>query len=169
MAEPLLDFLAGRAKAALPFLRGAVAQGLNINQIINALQASGIGTFRRQSMLDIIAALQNRFDPTNPKLTRIARFMRLVPETTVLPPEAHTVNVVTAQGSNYEYVVRLQSEENPVPRYITVVSEIPLSAANVYAVSETTFYGYAAVDQTPLTIDPGDQTIIEANVSPTAP
>ena len=160
MAEPLLDFLTGRAKAALPFLRGAVAQGLKPEQIIAALQASGIPTFRREVMLGIIAALENRAD--------LARYLRIVPPTTPLPPEAHTVNVVYNQTDNYQYGVKIVDPASPAPTWVTVVSAIPLSASNIRAVAETMQTRYTQFIPN-YDIESVDFQIIEANVKPTAP
>ena len=156
MAQPLLDFLTGRARTALPFLRAGVAQGLSSSAIIAALQGQGL-SFARQRMLDVIAALQGRAD--------INRYIRLAGETTPLPPEAHTVSVTNLR-TNYQYVVRA---ENPVTEdeyYVTVVSAVPLSVVQIRALADSAFLGTGDSSIDREEYDRSIVTIEEANVDP---
>ena len=117
MPQPLLDFLTGRARQALPFLRQLVSEGLEPTVIISELREYNLG-FQTQRVLDVIAALYGR--------ANVARWIRLVGANTALPPEAHTTNVA-GQSTNYQYVVRVENAPVGVPEFLTVSSDIPLS------------------------------------------
>lgn len=132
MAQPLLDFLEGRARAFLPFLRTGAAAGVKATAVIDVLRAFGI-PFTTQRVLDIYAALQNRAD--------LPRYLRLVPQTIPLPPEAHTINVVYEQVADYNYLVSVFHPATGRQEYITVASDIALSQANIRAQVDALFSG----------------------------
>lgn len=130
MAQPLLDFLTGRARTALPFLRAGVNQGLSPTEIIASLQAQGIPTARRQTMLDIIAVLQGN------AATR--RTVRLLPPNEPIPAALH-VTAVTNIKSLYQYTVRVTHPDLLTPQFLTVSSDVPLSRNNILADAQTMF------------------------------
>jgi hypothetical protein len=122
MAQPLLSFLTGRARAALPFIESGVARGLSPTKIIESL----IGLtplFRRQTMLDVIAALQGRAD--------LPRWMRITPPSEPLPLAAHVVSPVDLRG-NYQYVLKVDNAPFNVPPNITVNSAVSLSQEEIF-------------------------------------
>jgi len=51
---PLLDIMPRAAKIAWPFIKGAVKKGLGSEEIISAMRAADVLTFRRQDMLALI-------------------------------------------------------------------------------------------------------------------
>jgi hypothetical protein len=166
MPTPLLDFLEGRAKSALPFLRAGVKQGQSATQIIANLAPLNL-TFRRQAMLDVIAALQGKITPERkggiePPLTR------LLGVNTPIPQDLHNPAVVNL-NSNYQYVVNFAQEGVVTSDYLTVSSAVPLSIANIKLLgSLIANTGYLADVEAPQ-VSPTDVGVIEANVSPTAP
>ena len=156
MAQPLLDFIVGRARAALPFLRGLVAQALNPTAIVNRLQEQGL-SFRRQAMFDLIAALQNR--------AGVAQYLRITPPNTPLPTEAHALSVVNLR-SNYQYVVEAVNPISGAQSYITVSSEIPLSQVQIQATADSVFLSYRDLGVREGEYELGSGRIIEANRDP---
>lgn len=159
MNTPLLDFLEGRAKEALPFLRGAAARGLTPSQAIAELKPLNL-TFQRQRMLDVYAALQNRIDPE--------RIARLVGEDIPLPQELHNVSPVEL-GSNYQYVVGAFDDTGEPLGFVTVSSAVPLAPTAIRALAGGVFASdkelYLDEPQIPIAAI----AIGEANVSPGAP
>jgi len=156
MAQPLLDFITGRARAALSFLRGAVAQGLKATGIVDLLQSQGL-SFRRQAMFDVIAALQNR--------ASISQYLRITPPNTPLPAEAHALSVVNLRA-NYQYVVEAVNRISGAESYITVSSEIPLSQVQIQATADSVFLSYHDLAVREGEYVPGSARIIEANRDP---
>lgn len=159
MATPLLDFLVGRAKEALPYLRGAAKQGLSAAAAIELLRPLNL-TFRRQSMLDVYAALTNRIDPE-----RTARF---VGQTIPIPLELHNVSPVNL-STNYQYVVGATDETGEPIGYVTVVSNVALAPVQI-----RTRAGLLFASEGELYLEEGSLpvtavSIEEANVSPSAP
>jgi len=156
MAQPLLDFITGRARAALPFLRGAVAQGLAPTAIVEALRTQGL-SFRAQAMYDVIAALQNR--------ASVAQYLRLTPPTTPLPAEAHALSVVNLRA-NYQYVVSAVNAASGAEYDITVSSAVPLSRVQILAAADSAFLGSgnSAIGQREY--EATTRSIIEANRDP---
>ena len=124
MPQPLLDFLEGRARQALPFLRAAAKTELTAVQILAEMRAffppGATEPLRLQTQraLDIIAALRSRAD--------VNRWIRLAGPATVLPPEAHFRNIAP-QRSTFQYVVQVQNAPGEIPEIMTVSSDIPLS------------------------------------------
>lgn len=159
MAQPLLDFLEGRAKAALPFLRAGVAQGLSPTAIIASLEGK-VETFRRQAMLDIIHALQGVY--------KLPQYLRITPKATPLAAEAH-VTSPSAMDTNYQYVTKLDNPDLPAPIYITVVSDVPLSQIAIMGQAQLMYlgekYGLAGIDEFQRsTVD-----IVSASINPSTP
>lgn len=158
MATPLLEFLEGRAKEALPYLRAAAAKGLTPTEAIKELTPLGL-TFRRQAMLDVYAALQNRIDPE--------RTARLVGQGVPIPQELHNVSPVDL-GSNYQYVVGAYDVSGEPLGYVTVSSNIPLSAERIRLKAGILFATGAEVYLEDPNIPIAAIAIGEANVSPGA-
>jgi hypothetical protein len=121
MAVPLLDFLTGRAKAALPFLVASAEKGRTAAQAIAELAPLNL-TFRRQAMLDVYAALTSAPTPT--------RIERLIGPDVPIPQNLHTTSPAPL-GTNYQYVVSFESLVTENPDYLTVVSDVPLSIADI--------------------------------------
>ena len=117
MAQPKLEFLTGKARQALPFLRGFANAELSPTSALNLLKALNI-PIRTQTVLDIYAALQNRAD--------LNRYLRLVPPTEPLPAEAHT-GAVAPQRNNFEYIIQVTHPASKVSQYVQIGSDIPLS------------------------------------------
>ena len=155
MAQPLLDFLTGRARAALPFLRAAAAQGLS-GAVAIELVRQFAQTFQRQQMLDIYAVLQNRADPE--------RIARLVGQYAPIPNELHTPSV-TQLKNPYEYVVVATDEEGEDIGALTVGSTFPLSAEEIHRRANTLFREQPAVYLSKQIGELVAQSIEEANVS----
>jgi hypothetical protein len=130
MAQPLLDFLEGRARVALPFLRAAANAGVKVTAVIDVLRAFGL-KFATQPILDIYAALQGRAD--------IRRYLRIVPPATTLPAEAHAANVVYNQAENYNYVIRVFNPALQHEQYVVVASAVPLSQLQIRAKVDAMF------------------------------
>lgn len=119
----LFDLLTGGARAALPFLTELAATDLSANAIIDKLKEFGLG-FQRQQALNVIGALRSAEDPM--------RFIKLIGEEAVLPEEAHTLSVVRFE-TPFHYVVETNAEDLGLPEAVTVVSDVPLSAGDIYA------------------------------------
>jgi hypothetical protein len=154
MAQPLLDFLEGRARVALPFLRAAATAGVKVTAVIDVLRAFGL-KFATQPILDIYAALQGRAD--------IKRYLRIVPLTTTLPSEAHKANVVYNQIANYNYVIRVFHPDTMGTQYVVVASAVPLSQLQIRAKVDAMF---ATGERYKLTLEEyadSEVTIEEAN------
>lgn len=128
MPQPLLDFLVGRARQALPYMRALAARGTNAGVALEILQQFDLG-FQKQRFLDVYAALQNRAD--------VNRYARLVGPNGILPPEAHTVAVteLTSNGQpvNYQYLLEVENGPIQAPEYITVSSQVPLSTNDIFS------------------------------------
>jgi hypothetical protein len=123
MATPLLDFLTGRAKQALPILKGAAARGLSATAALALLVPEHL-TFNRQRMLDVYAALQPAVAPE--------RAFRLVGQNAPLPYELHN-NPPQQMAHNFEYVVEAVDEFAEPLGYLTVSSAVPLAGNEVRA------------------------------------
>jgi hypothetical protein len=155
MAQPLLDFITGSARMALPFLRKAAAAGVKAGAVIDVLRAFGL-KFSTQRMLDVYAALQGRAD--------LSRYLRIVPPTVTLPYEAHTEAVFNMR-TNYQYVVRVFNPATQNEQYVTVVSEFPLAEVQIRAEVDTIF-ATGQKYQVPLDeYTDSDVSIVEANRS----
>lgn len=139
MATPALDFLTGRAREALPFLRGAIARGLSNAEIL-ALKGIEFASFARQRMLDVIAILRQSVPVRAGSPTLFQRYLRIVPPTTPLPIEAHAPSV-TNLSSTYQYLVRADNLKTDEEFFITVSSAVPLSQVQINAVADTIFLG----------------------------
>lgn len=140
MAIPALDFLTGRAREALPFLRGAIARGLTNPEIL-ALKGIEFPSFARQRMLDVIAVLRQLVPVRAGSPTLFQRYLRLVPPTTTMPIESHAPSV-TNLSSTYQYLVRADNLVTDEQIYITVSSAVPLSQVQINAVADSTFLSY---------------------------
>jgi hypothetical protein len=158
MAQPLLDFLVGRAKAALPFLRKAAKEGLTATAAIESLKALNL-TFQRQRMLDVYAALQSRAD--------VNQYIRLVGENTVLPEEAHHP-AETNLNSNYQYVVGGVNAAGEDLGFATITSAVPLAAIEIRALGTGLLASGSYLEDVVTDLEVAYVTIEEANVSPTA-
>jgi hypothetical protein len=123
MATPLLDFLTGRAKQALPTLKGAAARGLSPTAALAELVPLNL-TFNRQRMLDVYAALQPAVAPE--------RAFRLAGQNVPLPYELHN-NPPQQMIHNFEYVVEAVDEFSNPLGYLTVTSAVPLSGNEIRA------------------------------------
>lgn len=159
MAVPLLDFVTGRARQALPFLKKAASEGLTPTQAISQLRELG-GGGQTQRLLDIYAALQNRIS--------LPRILRLVGETTTIPKDLHHLAETTI-NSNYQYVIATSVGGYPTPDFLTVTSSVPLSAAQIRAQGAFLFNSeeYSDLDLGP--VEQSDIDITEANVADYAP
>lgn len=164
MPQPLLDFLTGRARQALPYLRALAARGTQAGVALEILRSFDLG-FQRQQFLDVYAALQNRAD--------VNRYLRIVPPNTLLPPEAHTVAVteLTSQGRfvNYQYVLEVENEPLGAPEFITVSSQVPLSQNEILSLGTGVLNNPAAYDFSTDQLGKIQLSIAEANVSQRAP
>lgn len=129
MSVPLLDFLTGRAKQALPFLEGFAQKGFTPAQALEALKGLA-PTFNRQSMLDVYAALQSRLTPE--------RVLRLAGRTAPIPISLHNPSPADL-GSNYQYRVGAFDETGEPIGYVTVSSNIPLAAVQIEATAGLLF------------------------------
>lgn len=121
MAMPLLDFITGRARQALPFLRAAAVRGDTPSAALASLKPLDL-TFNRQRMLDVYAALQNRLD--------VARTLRLVGSSTPIPAELHDI-AASNINSNYQYIVGAYSEEGIPLGFLTVASSETLTRGEI--------------------------------------
>lgn len=155
MAQPLLDFLTGSARRALPFLRSAAAKGLSANAAIAGLRQLDIGV-QRQRVLDIYAVLQNRANPE--------RIARLAGENTTIPVDVHTPAPVDI-ANPFQYVIEANIEGEATGDYLTVVSTVPLSPRQIREQGVFLFNGedYRDLELGPLSTV--DIQIIEANAS----
>ena len=156
VAQPLLDFLTGRAKSALPFLRASAARGESSAQAIANLKGLDL-TFNRQRMLDVYGALLNRTSPD--------RWFRLVGETTPLPVEAHTV-AVTNLSNNFQYLLHAENTVTGDDYYVTVGSEFPLSKVQILALGDSTFTAPTRSGVTTEDYSQSVVTVLELNQSP---
>lgn len=159
MAQPLLDFLVGRAKEALPYLSGAARQGLTAAAAIDLLKPLNL-TFNRQRMLDVYAALQNRKDPE--------RSARLVGENVPIPQELHRESPADL-STNYQYVVGAYDENGDNLGHVTVVSSVPLAAAAIRENALDIFRSDTALYLSVKNAAINSVSIVEANVSVSAP
>lgn len=155
MAQPQLEFLTGKARQALPFLRGFARAELSPTSALNLLKALNI-PIRTQTTLDIYAALQNRAD--------ITRYLRLVPPTQPLPTEAHT-GAVAPQRNNFEYIIQVTHPATGVSQYVQIGSDIPLSQNAINSRVDAIFagnekYQIALEDYPDSTVQ-----IVEANIA----
>jgi hypothetical protein len=155
MAQPLLDFLTGRARAALPFMRKAVAAGVSAANALDVLRAFGVG-FQTQAFYDVYNALLGR--------AKLPAYLRIVPDTTTLPYEAHAVNPVR-QRTNYEYVIKIFHPPTGHQQYITVGSAVPLSVLQLKAQTDAIFASEAIYEVTREEYPDSEVTVIEANVA----
>lgn len=128
MAQPLLDFLVGRARQALPYMRALAARGTQPGIALEILKEFELG-FQRQQFLDVYAALRNKAD--------LNRYLRVVPANVTLPPESHAIAVteLTSAGRpvNFQYTLELENEPLEAPEFITVSSQVPLSQNQILA------------------------------------
>jgi hypothetical protein len=159
MAERELSFLTGRAGEALPYLKGAAAEGLTPTAAIALLKGLNL-TFNRQRMLDVYAALQARVDPE--------RAARLVGQNAPIPQELH-FTPPQQMLANYEYVVEAVDEFAEPIGYVTISSSVPLAANEIRARG-----GLLFVTQSEVYLEEEDQiphavTIVEANVNASVP
>lgn len=159
VAQPLLDFLTGSARAALPFLRSQVLQGISANQIISNLKDYGL-SFQRQRVLDVIAALRGYAD--------LPKYLRLVGGNTPLPYEAHVINIASQQA-NYNYVLKNENAPEGIPEYITVSSVVPLSVNNILALGRQKIFDQSRYQANAADLDKVTQTITEASASSRTP
>jgi hypothetical protein len=155
MAQPLLDFLTGRARAALPFMRKAAAAGVTAANALDVLRAFGVG-FQTQAFYDVYNALLGK--------ATIKNYLRIVPETVTLPYEAHAVNPVR-QRTNYEYVLEIFHPPTGHQQYITVGSAIPLSQLQLKAQADAIFSSEAVYEVEQAEYPDSEVTVIEANVA----
>jgi hypothetical protein len=158
MAERELSFLTGKAGEALPYLKGAAAEGLTPTAAIALLKGLNL-TFNRQRMLDVYAALQARVDPE--------RAARLVGQNVPLPQELH-FTYPRQMSSDYEYVVEAVDEFAEPIGYVTISSSVPLAANEIRARG-----GLLFVTQSELYLEeeqqiPHSVSITEANVNASA-
>lgn len=155
MAQPLLDFLTGSARRALPFLKQYAKEGLSANAAASRLKLENAG-IQRQKVLDIYAVLQNRANPE--------RIARVTGENTTIPVEIHTPVPVDI-NSPFQYVVEANIEGQATGDYLTVVSTVPLSPRQIREQGVFLFNGedYRDLELGPLSTV--DIQIIEANAS----
>jgi hypothetical protein len=159
MAQPLLDFLEGRARQVLPYLRKLVSQGLSSHDIQLILGEFGLG-LRRTVLLDIIAALKGARD--------VGRYIRLVGENTPIPLEGHAVAPVNL-SNNYSYLVEVENGPVTVPEFVTVTSAIPLSANQIFSVATGILASGDSGELSDRELAAVTLAINEAQVSPSAP
>jgi hypothetical protein len=159
MAIPLLDFLEGRARQALPFLRSAAAKGLTATAALESIKGL-TPTFNRQRMLDIYAVLQERADPE--------KLARLVGQNVPIPQELHTPSPAEMR-SNYQYVVEAIDEFAEPIGYVTISSAIPLSGADIRASAGLIFATQSELYLEEETQRASAVSIIEANVNASVP
>ena len=155
MPEPLLDFITGRARAALPFLRKAAAAKVSPSAAADVLRAFGAG-IQTQKLLDIYAVLQQRFS--------VAQVLRLVPETTPIPEDLHFEPPFDV-NHNFEYVVAPTFSVGNPDDYLTVVSSVPLSPASIRALGAELGTEGGESDIQAGILAPEDISIIEINKS----
>ena len=159
MAQPQLQFLVGKARAALPILRGAAAQGLSATEALGLVEQAGIRTLR-SVIFDIYAALQGR--------ANVAQYLRLTPTTETLPPEAHA-RAVNPQADNYFYTARVFHPDTGNQQYVIVGSAVPLSEVQIRGSVDAIFatgekYKVTLEDYPDSTVD-----IVEATVGSGVP
>ena len=122
----LVRLLSKSARAALPFLEGAVEAGKGANEILKTAKELGF-TIRRQVGLDIIGALKGNIDAR--------RLIRITPPHLPLDP-AHYGQALGTLLRNYSYKVLVRAVEpdtgETVNRYFTVSSNDPLSVNDVF-------------------------------------
>jgi hypothetical protein len=159
VAQPVLEFLTGRARQALPYLRAAAAQGLSANAAIAALKAIPIA-LQRQKALDIYGVLLSRVSPE--------RIIRLVGETTPIPIEFHSP-AVRDQFSNYQYVVSTPNQLTDELAYLTVSSAVPLAGAEIRELGQQAFEGVGDSSIAGGFIEGQNITINEANIGGQVP
>lgn len=156
MAEPLLDFLTGRARAALPFLRYAAARNLPASIANDILRQLG-GGLQTQRIGDIYAVLQQRANPE--------RIARLSGENAVIPIDIHTVSPEQL-SSNYQYVIRTDITTNQQEDFLTVSSDVPLSPGQIRQQGATLFNSGLYKDLELGTVLPDEIVIVELNRNP---
>jgi hypothetical protein len=159
MAVPTLEFLTGRAKAALPFLVGAAERGLTPSQAIAELAPLNL-TFRRQAMLDVYATLTSAPSPT--------RIERLIGANAPIPQNLHTTSPAPL-GSNYQYQVSFGSLVTANPDYLTVTSDVPLSLAQIRELGAELGTKGGPSDVELGVISPDDVTVTKAYVDNRVP
>jgi hypothetical protein len=159
MAQPFLEFLTGRARIALPYLRGASARGLTTSAALALLKELGIA-IRTQTATDIYAALRGRANPE--------QYSRLIPSTEPLPYEAHGRNI-QPQEENYQYVVEVFHPQTGNQQYIQFASAIPLSRNLIDARVEMIFAAGEKYAVTFEQLPDSSITIVEASTSLSAP
>jgi hypothetical protein len=156
MAQPLLDFLEGPARAALGFMRRAAAAGVTGTAALDVLRAFGL-KISTQAFYDVYNALKGN--------AKLPAYLRITPETTPLPYEAHTTNAIP-QGTNYQYVVQVFHAPTNRKQYLTFGSDIPLSQANIAALTDAAFASESVYELTQEEYLDSEFTIIEANIIP---
>jgi hypothetical protein len=159
MAQPPLEFLAGAAKIAAPFLRKAAAAGVKATAVLDVLRAFGL-RFSTQQMLDVYAAIQGRAD--------LERYLRIVPPNVTLPPEAHVLNP-SPQRVNYQYLIQVTHPVLETPRFATISSDVPLSASTIKAQTELLFRSSETTRLEEGNFSDAEVTILEAKRSAGAP
>lgn len=159
MAQPLLDFITGRARLALPYLRAAAKQGLSAAKAIDLLRPFNL-TFNRQRMLDVYGVLLNRIDPS--------RVERLVGSATPFPVDLHTP-APTNINSNFQYVVSTLDLTSQEDEYLTVSSSVPLAADEIREMGALLFANGQYFENEQAPVRAGEVAIIEANVGQNVP
>lgn len=156
MAEPLLDFLTGRARAALPFLRYAAARNLPASIANDILRQLG-GGLQTQRIGDIYAVLQNR--------ANAERVARLTGENGIIPIDLHVASP-NELSSNYQYVIQAVINNEATGDFLTVSSDIPLSPGQIRAQGVFLFNrsDYRDLELGPVVAD--DIQIVELNRNP---
>lgn len=155
MAQPLLDFLTGRARAALPFMRAAAAAGVKATNALDVLRAFGVG-FQAQAFYDVYNALLGR--------AKLPAYLRLVPENVPLPYEAHFVNPAP-QRNNYQYIVRVFHPPTQNEQHVAIVSDTALSQAQIFAATDELFAGETPYEVMAEQYPDAEKTILEASVA----
>lgn len=159
MAQALIDYLTGKARAAFPTIAALAETAKSAQEIVSELRAAGLG-FRNQNMLDIVAVLRNKADYN--------RYVRTFGENAPIPTSLHTPSVTTTD-KNFSYLVELQNAPETLPEFVTVTSDVALSANDIFATA-TSFLSndrYNEFDESQLsqiTLD-----IQEARYSPNSP
>lgn len=159
MAFPLLDFVTGRARAALPFLQGFARQGLSPTAAISALRELG-GGGQTQRLLDIYAVFQKR--------ATTERVARLVGPLNVVPRELHTAAPYSLVH-NYQYVISVPNAETLQDDYLSVSSDVRLTPLQIRTIGVGLFNSEQYQGATPQIYTPEDITIVNFNVSQGAP
>lgn len=152
MAQPLLDFLTGRARAALPYLEALAARNVRTADVFAILQGFDL-SFQRQRVLDLYATLQGRIDPE--------RSARLVGAGNVIPDELTNVAPVKLR-SNYQYLISATGAEATEPTFATVSSDVPLSANTIRLLASEVLTSDQEAYKLGSFVNPSDVTIVRA-------